>query len=147
MAGGEVGKAKHMEKVAQGRRRYIAGDTIEVRVVLAHAANLREVRVVFTHEDGESYIMGRSSSQPIPASHERSSGGPVSSVVKVEIELRRGVTPGLYVLTRVGYETAGGRLGHLEGRHTPDGGAPVAFEVIRESTDTPKVLDVAFADE
>jgi hypothetical protein len=58
----------------------------------------------------------------------------------------RAVIPGIYELTRISYETAGGQLGHLpEGDDLSD--VPhMSFEVVGEPADTPSVVDIAFAD-
>lgn len=135
-----------MEKTAREVRRYTVGDTIELRVAVTHTANLREMRMIFTHEDSDAYLIGKGATPRISASHDRVTDGPVSSVVEVEILLQRGVSPGIYELTRISYETVGGQLGHL-GDWRASEGARVAFEVVREPRDTPEVLDVAFADE
>ena len=37
---------------AHNGRRYKAGDTVKLEIVLHHRANLREVRVVFEHTTG-----------------------------------------------------------------------------------------------
>ncbi len=38
-----------MGRAQQNGRRYKAGDTVKLEIVLHHRANLREVRAIFTH--------------------------------------------------------------------------------------------------
>ena len=60
--------------------------------------------------------------------------------------LPRAVVPGIYKLVRISYETVAGQLGHLEeGGGLPDT-AQMTFEVFREPEDTPRIVDIAFAD-
>ena len=46
-----------MAGVLDGRR-YAAGDIVRLNIALVHKANLKEVRVVFAHEDGDQALMG-----------------------------------------------------------------------------------------
>jgi hypothetical protein len=122
----------------------MAGDVIKMAVVLDHKANLSEVRVIFAHVyDENATVIGKGAPHPIS---ERGADGSMRSRVDAEITLPRGVTPGVYKLVRVSYETAGGRLGHLaEGEGLPNI-FPRAFEVVREPEDAPKIVDLAFVD-
>jgi hypothetical protein len=74
----------------------------------------------------------------------------IRSRLQAEIVIPGVLTPGDYELTGISYETAGRQLGHLPG-HLPvgddlDGVARLTFEVVGEPSDTPKVIDIAFAD-
>ena len=129
----------------ENSRRYAAGDTIKLEIVLHHRANLKEVRVIFTHEHDKSAAPLMARGQPRPIS-ERGADGSIMSRLNAEITLPRAVTPGAYELARISYETAGGQLGHLEeGEDLPD--TPrITFEVVGEAADTPDVVDIGFTD-
>jgi hypothetical protein len=130
---------------AQQGRRYEPGDTVRLEIVLHHRANLREVRLIFvhTHDKNAAPLIARG--QPRPMS-DRSADGSIRSRLEAEITLPRAVTPGVYELARISYETAAGQLGHLEeGEGLPDTQGRT-FEVLPEPVDTPGVVDIAFAD-
>jgi hypothetical protein len=133
-----------MDKAHSGRR-YEAGDTVKLEIVLHHRANLREVHAIFTHTHDKSAAPLIARGQPRPIS-ERGTDGSIRSRLDAEIVIPRAVTPGVYELTRISYETAGGQLGHLpEGEDLTD--VPqMTFEVVGEPADTPGVVDIAFAD-
>ena len=130
---------------AQKDRRYAAGDTVKLEIVLHHQANLKEVRAVFTHNQDKSVPPLMARGQPRPIS-ERGADGSITSRLEAEITLPRAVTPGSYELERISYETAGGRLGHLEEREVLSGTPRMAFEVVGEPADSPILVDIAFAD-
>jgi len=130
---------------AQNSRRYEAGDTVKLELVLHHRANLREVRVVFEHTQNKSVAPLIARGRPRPIS-ERGSDGSIQSRLEAEIVIPGALTPGVYELTRISYETAGGQLGHLpEGENISDV-AQMTFEVVGEPSDTPSVVDIAIAD-
>ena len=130
---------------AQNSRRYEAGDTVKLELVLHHRANLREVRVVFEHTQNKSVAPLIARGRPRPIS-ERGSDGSIQSRLEAEIVIPGALTPGVYELTRISYETAGGQLGHLpEGENISDV-AQMTFEVVGEPSDTPRVVDIAIAD-
>jgi len=130
---------------ASGRRRYSVGDTVKVRIVLDHKPHLKEVRLVFAHESDErATIMAKS--EPSPRSG-AASDGPRRSSLEAEIAIPRGRPSGIYRLDRVGYETAGGRLGHLDAGGGPLGAPLLTFEVAREPADVPIMVGGAFVDE
>jgi len=130
---------------AQNGRRYEAGDTVKLELVLHHRANLREVRVVFKHTQNKSVDPLIARGRPRPIS-ERGSDGSIQSRLEAEIVIPGALTPGVYELTRISYETAGGQLGHLpEGENISDV-AQMTFEVVGEPSDTPSVVDIAIAD-
>ena len=91
---------------AQNGRRYEAGDTVKLEIVLHHRANLKEVRVVFenTHDRSVAPLIARGRPRPIS---ERGSDGSIMSRLEVEIVIPGALTPGVYELTRISYETAG----------------------------------------
>jgi len=129
---------------AQNERRYTAGDTVKLKVVLDHRANLREVRVVFAHRYDETMtIVGRGKPYPIS---DRATDATKRSRVDVEITIPRGNTPGVYELDRIAYETAGGELGHFAEEEGLAEASQITFEVVREPTETPSIVDIAFAD-
>jgi hypothetical protein len=130
---------------ATNKRRYMPGDAIKLAVVLDHKANLSEVRVVFAHAyDENATVIGRGTPHPIS---ERGADGSMRSRLDAEITLPRGVTPGVYNLIRVSYETAGGRLGHLAEEQGLSNTFPRTFEVLREPEDAPKIAHLAFAND
>jgi hypothetical protein len=123
----------------------MAGDVIKMAVVLDHKANLSEVRVIFAHAyDENATVIGRGTPHLVA---ERGADGAMRSRVDAEITLLRGVTPGVYELVRVSYETGGGRLGHLAKEEGLPNTFPRTFEVVREPIDAPKIVDLAFVDE
>lgn len=129
---------------AHNGRRYKAGDTVKVEIVLHHRANLREVRVVFEHTHDRSVAPLIAHGRPRPLS-ERGSDGSITSRFEAEIVIPGALTPGVYELTRISYETAGGQRGHLpESEDLTDVGR-MTFEVVGEPSDTPNVVDIAFA--
>lgn len=130
---------------AQNNRRYEAGDTVKLEIVLHHRANLREVRVIFEHRRDKTAAPLMARGQPRPIS-KRGPDGSIRSRLDAEIMLPRAVTPGVYELARISYETAGGQLGHLpEGEDLTD--IPrMTLEVVGEPADTPGVIDITFAD-
>ena len=130
---------------AHNNRCYKAGDTIKLELVLHHRANLREVRLVFehTHEKSVAPLIARGRPRPIS---DRASDGSSQSRLQAEIAIPGALTPGVYKLTRISYETAGRQLGHLEASEDFTDGAPMAFEVVGEPQDEPSVIDIAFAD-
>jgi hypothetical protein len=130
---------------AHNGRRYKAGDTVKLEIVLHHRANLREPRGVFEHTRDKSVAPLIARGRPRPIS-ERASDGSMESRLNAEITPPRAVTPGVYELTRISYETAGGQLGHLPESEDLKGVARMTFEVIGESSDTPCIVDIAFAD-
>jgi len=116
-----------------------------LEIVLHHRANLKEVRVVFenTHDRSVAPLIARGRPHPIS---ERGSDGSIMSRLEVEIVIPGALTPGVYELTRVSYETAGGQRGHLpESEDLKDVGRMI-FEVVGEPSDTPSVVDIEFAD-
>jgi hypothetical protein len=127
-------------------RRYAAGDTVRLNIALVHEANLKEVRVVFAHEDGEQALMGRAKPRPISPITDHAAYEPITSVLEAEITIPRGATPGVYKLERISYETEGGQLGHLAEDDELPSTTQVAFEVVRESHDTPTIVDITLAD-
>ena len=127
---------------SSGGRRYAAGDAVKFRIVLDHKPHLKEIRLTFVHEaDKRAVIMVKG--EPHLRS-ERTAGGSRRSSLEAEVTIPRGRPSGVYRLDRIGYETAGGRLGHL----SPGEGLPEAFlltfEVTREPADKPEVVEVAF---
>ena len=131
---------------AHDGRRYAAGDTVRLNIALVHKANLKEVRVVFAHEDGDQVLMGRGKPRPISAISDHAAYELLTSVLEAEITIPRGATPGVYKLERISYETEGGQLGHLAEDDELPSTAQVAFEVVQEAPDTPTIVDIALAD-
>jgi hypothetical protein len=130
---------------AHNNRHYKAGDTVKLELVLHHRANLREVRVVFEHTQDKSVAPLIARGRPRSIS-ERGSDGSIQSRLEAEIVIPGALTPGVYELTRISYETAGRQLGHLpEGEDLSDV-AQMTFEVVGEPSDTPSVVDIDFAD-
>lgn len=133
-----------MESAHSGRR-YEAGDTVKLEIVLHHRVNLREVRAIFTHKHATTAAPLIARGQPRPIS-EWGTDGSIRSRLDAEIVIPRALTPGVYELTRISYETAGGQLGHLpEGEDLTDV-SRMTFEVVGEPADTPGVVDITFAD-
>jgi len=130
---------------AQDGGRYEAGDTVKLELMLHHRANLREVRLVFEHTHDKSVAPLIARGRPCPIS-ERDSDGSMESRLQTEIVIPGTLTPGVYELTRISYETAGGQLGHLPEREDLKDVARITFEVVGEPSDTPSVVDIAFAD-
>ena len=130
---------------AQKGRRYEAGDTVKLEIVLHHRANLQEVRVIFEHTHDRSAPPLIARGQPRPIS-DRGDDGEIMSRLEAEITLPWAVTPGVYELARISYETAGGQLGHLEEGEGLPSAPRMTFEVIGEPADIPGVVDIAFAD-
>jgi hypothetical protein len=130
---------------AHNGRRYKAGDTVKLEIVLHHRANLSEVRVVFEHTRGKSVAPLIARGRPRPIS-ERGSDGSMRSRLEVEIVIPGTLTPGIYELTRISYETAGRQLGHVPVGDDLEGVARITFEVVGEPSDTPSVVDIEFAD-
>jgi hypothetical protein len=130
---------------AHNNRRYQAGDTLKLEIVLHHRANLREVRGVFehTHRGSVAPLIARGRPHRIS---ERGPDGSIQSRLQAEIVIPRVLTPGVYELTRISYETAGGQLGHLPESEGLEDAARMTFEVVGETSDTPSVVDIAFAD-
>jgi hypothetical protein len=124
----------------------MAGDTVRLNIALVHKANLKEVRVVFAHENRDQSLMGRGKPRLICAKSDHAAYHPMSSILEAEITIPRGVTPGVYKLDRISYETEGGQLGHLAVEEDLPGTAWIAFEVVREAPDTPVVADIEFTD-
>ena len=103
-------KQRTRTREAPGRRRYAAGDAVKFRIVLDHKPHLKEVRLAFVHEaDKRAVVMGKV--EPLLRS-EISAGGSRRSILEAEVTIPRGRPSGVYRLDRIGYETAGGRLGH-----------------------------------
>jgi hypothetical protein len=115
---------------APGRRRYAAGDTVKLRVVVDHKPHLKEVRLVFAHEDDE-HTMIMATVEP-PSGSDTATDDSMRSSLEADITIPRGRRPGVYRLDRIGYETAGGRLGHLSAGEGLPEGSLLAFEVTRE---------------
>ena len=132
-------------KGAHDDRRYEAGDTVKLEIVLHHKANLKEVRAIFEHTRDKSAPPLMARGQPRPTS-DRGADGSITSHLEAEITLSRAVTPGTYELTRISYETAGGQLGHLEEGEGLPSTPRITFEVVGEPADTPGVADIGFAD-
>jgi hypothetical protein len=133
-----------MDGIHDGRR-YEAGGTVKLEIVLHHRANLREVRVIFenAYENNFAPLIARSRPRPIS---ERALDGSLRSRLHFEIVIPGTVTPGVYELTRISYETAGGQLGHLPESENLAGFMRMTFEVVGEPSDTLSVVDIAFAD-
>ena len=125
-----------------GRRCYAAGDTVKFRVVLNHKPHLKEVRLAFVHEsDKRAVIMVKG--EPCLRSVIAADGSRKSSL-DAEATIPRGRPSGVYRLDRIGYETAGGKLGHVsEGEGLPEAFL-LTFEVTQESADQPSVVEVTF---
>jgi hypothetical protein len=127
---------------ASCRRRYAAGDVVKFRIVLDHKPHLKEVRLAFVHEsDKRAVIMGKV--EPHLRS-ESTAGGSRRSSLDAELTIPRGRPSGVYRLDRIGYETVGGRLGHVsEGEGLPEAFL-LTFAVTREPADDPNVVKIAF---
>ena len=97
----------------QNDRHYKSGDTVKLEIVLHHRANLKEVRVIFTHEHDKTAAPLMARGQPRPIS-DRGIDGAITSRLEAKITLPRVVIPDVYGLARISFETAGGQLGHLE---------------------------------
>jgi hypothetical protein len=134
-----------MGRAQQNGRRYKAGDTVKLEIVLHHRANLREVRAIFTHTHDKTAAPLMARGQPRPIS-ERGADGSIRSRLEAEIMLPRAVTLGIYELARISYETAGGQLGHLEEGESLPGTPRITFEVVGEPADTPDVGDITLED-
>jgi len=130
---------------AHNGRRYEAGDTVKLELMLHHRANLREVRLVFEHSHDKSVAPLIARGRPYPIS-ERGSDGSMESRLQTEIVIPGTLTPGVYELTRISYQTAGGQLGHLEDSEDLTDISRMAFEVVSEPSDTPSLVDIAIAD-
>ena len=130
---------------AHNGRRYEAGDTVKLELMLHHRANLREVRLVFEHSHDKSVAPLIARGRPHPIS-ERGSDGSMESRLQTEIVIPGTLTPGVYELTRISYQTAGGQLGHLEDSEDLTDISRMAFEVVSEPSDTPSLVDIAIAD-
>ena len=87
--------------------------------------------------------MARGCPRPIS---DRGADGSIMSRLEAEITLPRVVTPGVYELTRISYETAGGQLGHLEEEEVLSDTPRLSFEVVAEPADMPGIVDITFAD-
>ena len=124
----------------------MAGDTVRLNIALVHKANLKEVRVVFAHGNRGQSLMGRGKPRLISAKSDHAAYYPRSSILEAEITIARGVTPGVYKLDRISYETEGGQLGHLAAKEELQGTEWIAFEVVREARDTPFVAAIEFTD-
>src|SRR5215211_102423 len=125
----------------RNERRYKAGDTVKLEIVLHHRANLKEVRAIFTHKLDKSAPPLMARGQPRPIS-DRGGDGSITSRLEAEITLPWAVTPGVYELARISYETAGGQLGHLEEEEVLPDTPQMIFEVVGEPADTPDVVDI-----
>jgi len=130
---------------AHNGRRYEAGDTVKLELMLHHRANLRQVRLVFEHSHDKSVAPLIARGRPHPIS-ERGSDGSMESRLQTEIVIPGTLTPGDYELTRISYQTAGGQLGHLEDSKDLTDISRMAFEVVGEPSDTPSVVDIAISD-
>ena len=130
---------------AHNNRCYKAGDTVELELVLHHRANLREVRVVFEHTRDKCVAPLIARGRPRPIS-ERASDSSIQSRLQAEIVIPGALTPGIYELTRISYETAGRQLGHLADSEDLTDISRMAFEVVGEPSDTPSVVDIAISD-
>jgi hypothetical protein len=130
---------------AHNGRRYEAGDTVKLELVLHHRANLREVRLIFEHSHDRSVAPLIARGRPRPIS-EKGSDGSRESRLKTEIVIPGTRTPGVYELTRISYETAGRQLGHLEDSEDLTDISRMAFEVVGEPQDRPSVVDIAISD-
>ena len=130
---------------AHNGRRYEAGDTIKLELMLHQRANLRGVRLVFEHSHDKSVAPLIARGRPRPIS-ERGSDGSMESRLQTEIVIPGTLTPGVYELTRISYQTAGGQLGHLEDSEDLTDISRMAFEVVGEPSDTPSVVDIAISD-
>jgi hypothetical protein len=136
---------------AQDRRHYAAGDTVKLKLVLDHRANLREVRLIFVHLRDTTAPPLVARGEPHPGSDRGADGsigsiGSIKSRVDAEVTLPPAVVPGIYKLVRISYETAGGQLGHLEKEEGLLDAHQITFEVFNEPEETPSIVDVAFAD-
>jgi|SRR5215208_307222 len=126
-------------------RRYEAGDTLKLEIMLRHRANLKEVRAIFTHKHDKTVPPLIARGQPSAIS-ERGTDGSINSRVDAKVTLLPAAVPGIYKLIRISYETAGGQLGHLEKEKGLPGATRITFEVVGEPADTPSVVDIAIAD-
>ena len=126
-------------------RRYQAGDPLKLEIVLHHRANLKEVRAIFEHTRDKCVAPLIARGRPRPIS-ERASEGSIQSRLQAEIVIPGALTTGVYELTRISYETAGRQLGHLPVGDDLEGVARMTFEVVGEPSDTPSIVDIAFAD-
>ena len=79
-----------------------------------------------------------------PLSSQRTAGGWRRSSLEAKVTIPRGRPSGVYQLHRIGYETAGGRLGHLSEAEGVPEASLLTFEVTREPADEPEVVEVAF---
>ena len=130
---------------AHNGRRYEAGDTVKLELMLHHRANLREVRLVFEHSHDKSVAPLIARGRPHPIS-ERGSDGSMESRLQTEIVIPGTLTPGDYELTRISYQTAGRQLGHLEDSEDLTDFSQIAFEVVGEPQDRPSVVQIAISD-
>jgi len=121
-------------------KRYMAGDTIRLELVVEHATNLSRLFVAFSHERDAMTEMYFETSTFLEQAREgdvRRSRVELSALVPPE------TIPGVYGLTRVNVFSASGRLARLrEGGLANAAGA--SFEVIEEPQDPPKISGLSF---
>jgi hypothetical protein len=129
-------------RLMEGRRRYMAGDTIRLRLAVEHAANLSRLFVAFSHEHDamtEIYLEGAIFVE------EPGEGAVKRSHVDLATPVAPETVPGVYTLTRINVFSASGRLARLRGGELA-GAAGASFEVVEEPQEAPKVANLSFAD-
>jgi hypothetical protein len=129
-------------RLMDGRKRYMVGDTIRLRLTIEHAANLSRLFVAFSHERDamtEIYLEGAVFVE------EPGEGGAKRSFVDLATAVAPETVPGVYTLTRVNIFSASGRLARLR-EGSLAGAAGASFEVVEEPQEPPKVADLSFVD-
>lgn len=125
--GGTGGKANETAHRSVRWEALRGGGRRQVRNSYGLQAHLKEVRLVFAHESDENAVI-LAKVEPQPRSDTAANGSRRSSP-DAGITIPHVRPSGVYRLARIGYETAGGGLGHLfEGEGLPEASL-LTFEV------------------
>lgn len=132
---------------AQGRRRrYMAGDTIRLEVIVEHAMNLSRLFVAFSHEKDHTTELYFETTTFLEQAREGGvEGGTRHSRVELSSPVAPETLPGVYELTRANLFSASGRLARLRGAELA-GASGASFEIVEEPQEPPTISGFAFAD-
>jgi hypothetical protein len=132
---------------AQSRRRYMAGDTVRLELIVEHAMNLSRLFVAFSHEKDHTTEMYFETTTFLEQPGEDPGGGSEGAPRRSRVELFAPVAPetvpGVYNLTRANLFSASGRLARLRGTGLA-GASGASFEVVEEPQEPPTILDFGF---
>ena len=120
-----------------GYRQFLPGDKIRMELEIRYPRmHLREAGVTFRHEEHARSELSASGPVEDPDPRRRLSD---SKVASLSFSVPSGALPGLYRVSELWVETYGGRVYRYEGEEVAHITSRIAFEVLEEPDDKPRL--------